>query len=221
MIPPTLRGQQPTQEIPNSEGEMLRLFRRYYPETMLKLEAPLNAETRLIQNSPEGIRLMVRAWMAHDLIANGHTLSEEELKQMNRLEGEMTHYAIQQLKIRARESAPITAKAQAKDSANEEILHLDPKYDHVYAVLFYPHSLTWDKRDRDPRFTEARYKAIVNKKTMKAFYFGGIASALLSAQKIQWITQEWAGEEAFEKYFVDSGITLVRMVASESDLTEG
>jgi len=107
-----------------------------------------------------------------------------------------------------------------RDWRSDGTPELDPRFSHVYAVLFYPPEISWEKGDRTPTRYMPRYKAIVNDRTKKAFYMVEYAIDLLNRRRIQWYTETWKGDDAFKKYFKAKGITLIGKPATEADLLE-
>jgi len=95
---------------------------------------------------------------------------------------------------------------------------LDPRFEHVYAVLFYPEEISWARGERNPEKNMPRNKAVVNTKTKKSFWMLEYAIDLLKRGKIQYVTDNWKGEEEFKKWFESKGITSPKKHATESDL---
>jgi hypothetical protein len=95
---------------------------------------------------------------------------------------------------------------------------LDPRFEHVYAVLFYPEEMSWAKGERSPEKNIPRYKAVVNTKAKKSFWMLEYAIDLLKRGRIQYVTDTWKGEEEFKKWFQSKGITPPEKPATASDL---
>jgi hypothetical protein len=113
------------------------------------------------------------------------------------------------------------AEPSVREWRSDYSSNLDPRFLHVYAVLFYPKSVSWEKGERTPAHYMPRYKAVVNKKTRKAFYFEEYTLDLLNRRRIRFTTAGWEGEDEFSKYFESRGIKLIREPATQSDLLEG
>jgi hypothetical protein len=115
----------------------------------------------------------------------------------------------------------LVANPADREWREEKTSQLDPKFEHVYAVLFYPKEILWEKGERTPKRKMPRHKAIVNLKTNKAFWMLEYAIDLLNRGKIQFVTETWKGEKEFKKYFESKGFTLIPQPATETDLLEG
>lgn len=105
----------------------------------------------------------------------------------------------------------------SKPPATED-LHLDPRFEHAYAVLFYPEEISWEKHERQPEKNMPRWKAVVNPETKKSFWMLDYAIDLLMRYKIQYVTQTWKGEQEFKDWFISRGISPPEKHATESDL---
>ncbi len=98
---------------------------------------------------------------------------------------------------------------------------LDPKFDHVWAILFYPTCTSWHKKERTPYKWMPRNKAIMNRNTKKAYPMLEYAQGILCQGKIQWQTDDWENKKAYERWIIDHGYTLMKEPATEADLLEG
>lgn len=99
LMPRQLREGLSMRGVPESQEERLQLFRRFYPLTMLRLEQPLDrmaAELVRLQGS-KALEATIRMWMAQDDIDRAESLNEDELAQVDALEGEVMHYALEQI----------------------------------------------------------------------------------------------------------------------------
>lgn len=102
-----------------------------------------------------------------------------------------------------------------------KIENLDPIFAHVYAVFFYPKSVSWQDGRRNPHETWPQLKAIVNSRTNKAYWMAEYANGLFKNGKIQKVTAEGETEKDRARYMKKKGIVMVERPASESDLLEG
>jgi hypothetical protein len=67
-------------------------------------------------------------------------------------------------------SLPLVAKPAKREWKEGDSSQLDPRFEHVYAVLFLSKEVLWERGDRTPKKLMPRYKAIVNSKTKMAFW---------------------------------------------------
>ena len=111
--------------VPQSDEERIRLFRRFYPRTMLKLDLdqPLDEPTQeLLRRGEDGelLELKVDEWVIDDNMARLVRADEEERRQAQALEGEVKHYAFEQLKKRLMKPSTDAEALPKEDSATPE-----------------------------------------------------------------------------------------------------
>lgn len=119
LAPPQLRDL--PQGITESEEERLRLFRRLYPETMTELDG-LPGSLSDFERLPNGAEMAVKAWVISDGLQQAPLLTEDELNQMNALEGEVTHYALEQVRkwTRTPDAIPKALPNESADTPENE-----------------------------------------------------------------------------------------------------
>jgi len=111
------------------------------------------------------------------------------------------------------------SKLVRKTSERENIpSNLDPKLYHLTAALFWPKNKS--DKDRRPSVLNPRYKGIMNRSTMKAYWFSGDVDSWIIQRKISWTNHDWEGEEAYKKFFTNKGYELIEHIASPHDIAD-
>lgn len=92
---------------------------------------------------------------------------------------------------------------------------LDPKFKIVEARLFYPRTISRERRD--PKKVNPYHKLILIKDLKKAYYVGSYAWNLILTNKIEWFTED---DQDIEEWCKKEGYVLVKEDATEDYLLE-
>lgn len=110
---------------------------------------------------------------------------------------------------------PIFANALRKSTFEPKVNPFNPKYDYIEARLFYPRTISWERRD--PRKIKPHYKLILIKDLKKAYYVGSYVWNLILTNQIEWVTED---EEDLDEWCGKKGYALIKEDATEYNLLE-
>lgn len=119
---------------------------------------------------------------------------------------------IKQTAVRQSSKKQLEGHTRLVIEANEK---LDPKFSHVEAWLFYPPSISYAKRQRDPKKNLTRFKLVVLTDLKRAYRVGNYVMSLILLDKIRWHSDD---EQDLKEWCEKRGYTFIDKDAIEQDL---
>lgn len=105
----------------------------------------------------------------------------------------------------------------AKVFLEREEAERDLTFDHVEAWLFYPHEISYGRKERDPKRNNPRMKLVCNTITKKAFFVDDDVWRMIYEGQIRWHSED---EQDLERWCRKMGYQLFKRDARLADMLE-